>query len=107
MNSHTECATVEEEIVDIIETQFQKQLNPNDIELIQKWVNEDQYSIELIKTAILDAIKANKSTLSYMDGVLLRRNRPTTSPKKKYNPDKSEALKTFLELWEPKQINHY
>jgi len=102
INNDREFATEEEEIVDIIETQFQKQLKPLEIELIQKWVNEDHYSIELIKNAILDAVKANKSSLSYVDGVLLKRNKNVNSPKKHYKPEKSEALKTFFDSWEQK-----
>ncbi len=94
--------TLEEEIVDIIEKQFQKQLKPLEVELIQKWINEDNYPLELIKTAILDAVKANKSTLSYVDGVLLKRAKNIEKSKKQYNPEKSEALKAFYESWEQK-----
>lgn len=95
--------SLEEEIVDIIETHFQKQLRPLEIELIQKWVNEDKYSLEEIKRALLDAVKSNKSSISYIDGVLLKRARSKTSKKqKKYNPEKSEALKAFYKSWEQK-----
>jgi len=94
--------TVEEEIVDIIEQQFQKQLKPLDIELIQRWVNEDNYSVDLIKRAILDAVKANKSTLGYVDGVLLKRSKNTNKSQKTYKPEKSEALKAFFDSWEQK-----
>ncbi len=92
--------TIEEEIVDILEKQFQRQLKPLEIELIQKWINEDNYSVEIIKRAILDAIKANKTSLSYVDGVLLKRNKSRASAKKVYKPEKSEALKAFFESWE-------
>jgi len=94
--------TLEDEIVDIIETQFQKQLKPLEVELIQRWINEDNYSLELIKTAILDAVKANKSSLSYVDGVLLKRTKNIDKPKKQYKPEKSEALKAFYDSWEQK-----
>lgn len=94
--------TIEEEIVDIIENQFQKQLKPLEIELIQKWVNEDHYSVDLIKRSILDALKANKSTLSYVDGVLLKRSKNIEKAKKTYKNDKSEALKAFYDSWEQK-----
>lgn len=100
VNSDKTYATVEEEIVDIIEQQFQKQLKPLEIELIQKWVNEDNYSLDLIKKSILDAVKANKSTLSYVDGVLLKRSKNMSKSKKQYKPEKSEALKAFFDSWE-------
>ncbi len=94
--------TIEEEIVDILEKQFQRQLKPLEIELIQKWINEDNYSVETIKRAILDAIKANKSSLSYVDGVLLKRSKNKNKQKKVYKPEKSEALKAFFDSWEQK-----
>ncbi len=91
----------EEEIVDLLENQFQKQLKPLEIELIQKWINEDNYTIDDIKRAILDAIKANKSTISYVDGVLLKKSRTKKKQNtQKYNTEKSEALKAFFDSWE-------
>lgn len=95
--------TIEEEIVDLLENQFQKQLKPLEIELIQKWVNEDNYSLDEIKRAILDAVKSNKSSISYVDGVLLQRTKNTKkAAKKKLSPGKSEALKAFYDSWEQK-----
>lgn len=91
----------EEEIVDLLENQFQKQLKPLEIELIQKWINEDNYTIDDIKRAILDAIKANKSTISYVDGVLLKKSKTKKKQNtQKYNTEKSEALKAFFDSWE-------
>lgn len=95
--------SIEEEIVELLENQFQKQLKPLEIELIQKWMNEDNYTVDEIKRATLDAIKANKSSISYVDGVLLRRSKNKAKPKKtQYNTEKSEALKTFFDSWEKK-----
>ncbi len=101
-NNQKTYGSIEEEIVDILEKQFQKQLKPLEIEWIQKWVNEDHYSVDQIKTAILDALKANKSSLSYVDAVLLKRSKNLTKEKKQYKPEKSEALKAFFESWEQK-----
>jgi len=101
-DNNQEYETIEEEIVEIIENQFQKQLKPLEVEIIQKWINEYDYPLDLIKTAILDAVKANKSTLSYVDGVLLKRSKNIEKSKKQYNPEKSEALKAFYDSWEQK-----
>ncbi len=102
-NSSNIYETKEEEVVDLLETQFQKQLKPLEIELIQKWINEDHYTVDEIKRAILDAIKANKTSLSYVDGVLLKRSKIAKKPDKaQYNPEKSEALKAFFDTWEHK-----
>ena len=95
--------SLEAEIVDLLEQQFQKQLKPLEIELIQKWINEDDYSVDDIKAATLDAIKANKTSISYVDGVLLKRSKnKKKAPKKQYDTEKSEALKAFFDSWEQK-----
>jgi len=96
-------ATSEEELVDLIESQFQKQLTPLEIEIIRKWVGEDRYPILSIKKALLDAAKANKASLSYVDGILLKRNNAEKKAKDvKYNSEEPEALKTFFESWPKK-----
>ena len=102
INGDKEYMTSEAEVVDIIENQFQKQLKPLEIELIQKWLNEDDYPLEMIKKAILEAVKANKSTLSYVDGVLLKYSKNIEKSKKTYKTDNSEALKAFYDTWEKK-----
>jgi DNA replication protein len=96
-------ATSEEELVDLIEKQFQKQLTPLEIEIIRKWVGEDRYPIFDIRKALLDALKANKTSLSYVDGILLKRQTAAKKEKEvKYNGTEPEALKTFFESWPKK-----
>ncbi|XMB72730.1 DnaD domain protein [Mycoplasmatota bacterium WC30] len=95
--------SIEEEIVELLENQFQKQLKPLEIELIQKWIGEDKYSVTEIKRATLDAIKANKSSISYVDGVLLKRSKNKGKVKAtQYDTEKPEALKAFFNSWEKK-----
>ncbi len=95
--------SVEEEIVELLENQFQKQLKPLEIELIQKWIGEDKYSVGEIRRATLDAIKANKSSISYVDGVLLKRGKNKGKTKiTQYDTEKPEALKAFFNSWEQK-----
>jgi DNA replication protein len=96
-------ATSEEELVDLIEKQFQRQLTPLDIEIIRSWVAQDRYSMLDIKKALLDAVKANKSTLGYVDGILLKRQNMIKKEKEvKYASQEPEALKTFFESWPKK-----
>jgi DNA replication protein len=103
ISSPKKYATSEEELVDLIETQFQKQLTPLEIEIIRKWVGEDRYPIFDIKKALLDAVKANKSSLSYVDGILLKRSRAAKTEKDvKYSAQEPEALKTFFDSWPKK-----
>lgn len=96
-------ATSEEELVDLIEKQFQRQLTPLDIEIIRSWVAENRYSLLDIKKAVLDATKANKNTLGYVDGILLKRQHAVKQEKEvKYASQEPEALKTFFESWPKK-----
>jgi len=94
--------TEAEEIAVLIETQFHKQLKPLDIEMIEKWLQQEQYQLLDIKQALLDALKANKFSMSYVDTMLLKRRNATkkiTHPEKQ---EKSEALKSFLGSFEQK-----
>ena len=101
INKKTKYGSLEEEIVDIIEDEFQKQLTPLEIEIIQKWVKEDRFEILEIKKAILDAIKANKDTLRYVDGILVKRRASAKKAKEvAYKSENAEALKTFFDSWQ-------
>jgi len=101
INKPKNYATQEEELVDLLETEFQKQLTPLEIEIIRKWVSEDQFSVLDIKKAVLDAIKANKYTLSYVDGILVKRRMVLKKSKEvEYKKEDSAALKTFFESWQ-------
>lgn len=98
INRPKKFASTADEIVDLIESQFQKQLTPLEIEIIQKWLDEDHFDLLDIKKALLDAIKGNKFSLSYVDGLLVKRRakaKPTDSVT--YNREKSEALKSFFD----------
>jgi len=96
-------ATTEEEIVDMLETGFQKQLTPIEVEIIRKWVGEDRFEPLEIRRAILDAVKANKHTLSYVDALLVkRRQREKGEGAVKYDAGQPEALKNFFDTWPKK-----
>ncbi len=96
-------ATTVEELVDIIETGFQKQLTPLEVEIIKKWVNEDRFDLLEIRKAVLDAVKANKHTLSYVDTLLVRRkSRAKGETAVKYDAGQPEALKNFFDSWPKK-----
>ena len=65
--------TLEDEIVELLERNFQKQLKPIEVELIIKWVHEYKYTKEDIKEAVFQAIKSHRYSISYFDGVLLKK----------------------------------
>ena len=63
--------TVEEKIVSIFEKEFSKQISPLEIEIINKWLTEDNFSYDDIKGAMYEAVKVGKLTLNYVDAMLL------------------------------------
>lgn len=96
-------ATIEEAVVDLIETNFQKPLTPLEIEIIEKWISEDRYEFLQIRAAVLDALKASRTSLSYVDSLLLKRSK--AKEKKiavKPAAEQPEALKSFFDSW-PKE----
>jgi DNA replication protein len=96
-------ATAEAEIVDMLETGFQKQLTAIEVEILKKWVAEDGFTLLDIRRAVLDAVKANKHTLSYVDSLLIkRRAQAKKEGAVKYDAGQPEALKTFFDSWPKK-----
>ncbi len=65
-------ATIEEAIVDLLETNLQKQLVPLEIEIIQKWVSEYHYDFLSIRQAVLDTVKAKH----FIDRHNVKRKKP-------------------------------
>jgi len=93
-----------DEIVDLIETHFQKQLKPLEVELIQKWLDEDKFDVMEIKRALLDAVKANKFNLSYVDSAMLKRRlKEKNATDVRYEVENSELLKGIFDSWDKKK----
>lgn len=59
-------------IVTYIESLYQKQLSVNDLQVIERWV-EEGFSFEQISNAILDSLKAKKMNVKYADAILVSR----------------------------------
>ena len=98
MTSSHKYETLEEEIVELLEKNFQKQIKPLEVEMIIKWVHEYKYTKDDIKDAIFTAIKANRYSISYLDSVLLKKRQINQEVKiKKTGKKKSQVLKEFLE----------
>ena len=98
MTSSHKYETLEEEIVELLEKNFQKQIKPLEVEMIIKWVHEYKYTKDDIKDAVFTAIKANRYSISYLDSVLLKKRQINQEVKiKKTGKKKSQVLKDFLE----------
>lgn len=87
--------TTEGNLVELFETEFNKQLSVLDIQTITKWLSEDRYKFEEIQAALFIAIKARKKTIKYVDGVLLNTEKETP---KKYK--KTNLMRDLHQLWE-------
>jgi DNA replication protein len=98
MTTENHYDTLEDEVVELLERNFQKQLKPLEVELIIKWIHEFKYTKEDIKDAVLAAIKANRYSVSYLDSVLLKKRQVNQDVKvRKTGKKKSQVLKDFLE----------
>ena len=64
----------EEEISNLFERTFQRPLTVSDAEVIRNWAREAQYTIEEIKSEILDAAKMGKYSLKYVDSRLIKKH---------------------------------
>ena len=82
-------------LIQYIEDTLQKPLSRLDIEFVQKWIDEDHYTMDMIKTATMEALKHNHPTIKIIDRNLLDMvQRIAPSPRKK------DVLKEFLSLWD-------
>ncbi|MCF7924437.1 MAG: DnaD domain protein [Candidatus Izimaplasma sp.] len=97
VNTEKKHETDENEIAEILETQLQRQLKPLEIEVIIKWIKDYNYNKDQIKDAIIDSVKSGKISISYIDGVLLKKKRNKDDKLINTNRKKSKALKDFLE----------
>jgi DNA replication protein len=59
------------DLIRIIETEFGRTISSFELELINSWIHEYQYSFEVIKIAIREAIASNAYNLKYVDRILL------------------------------------
>jgi DNA replication protein len=88
--------TIEQEIVELFESEFKKPLSVLDIQVITKWLNEDNYTKDQIKDALFVAVKARKLNIKYVDGILLNTEEETqVTPARKTN-----LMRDFHKLWE-------
>lgn len=87
--------TSEKEIVELFESEFRKPLSPLDIQIITKWLNEENYTPDDIKEALFKAVKARKLTIKYVDTILLQ-----TEESNKVEYKKTNIARDLHKLWE-------
>ena len=62
------------EIVSYIENCYQKVLGPSDLIVINSWIDLN-YTIDEVKQAVLDSLKAKKMHIKYADAILANRKK--------------------------------
>lgn len=85
---------MESDLVDMLETELKKPLSVLDIQIITKWLSEDNYTKEQIEEALLVAMKNNKVSMKYIDNLLLNK-----SYKDDFKRQKNSVLKDFNKIW--------
>lgn len=79
------------QIVLYIETTYVKVCTPNDLMIVNHWLDLG-YSFEEIKIAILDSLKAKKTHLKYADAILANRKNKTERTTVTYDEDLKRML---------------
>jgi len=86
--------TSEPELISLFEDELQKILSPLDVQIISKWIEDDHYTKDQIKEALFKAVKANRKSIKYVDGILLKTDHKPSKPKTKIN------VKDLKKIWE-------
>ena len=57
-------------VIALLEKEFKKILSPLDVELVHKWIKEDQFTYDKVYNAVLETLKHNKKSIQYVDIIL-------------------------------------
>jgi len=86
----------EAKLANLFEEEFKRPLSVLDIQIITKWLNEDKYTYDEISDALFEALRMRKSTLKYVDGILLKKDEKVD--RKKYK--KVSTIRDLKKIWE-------
>jgi DNA replication protein len=81
------------EIIEYCEKTYQRILTADDLKIVNMWVEE--YTIDEIKSAVLDSLKAKKTQLRYADAILVNRKNNSSREKKEVDLELQEVLNTI------------
>lgn len=80
-------------VIQMVEQEYHRPLSSYELDIINVWILEEQYSTEDIKLALLESLKAKKSSLRYVDMILLNQQRTKLRPK---DTKKDEELEMII-----------
>lgn len=69
--TQTNVENSKQELFKMIEVEFGRPLSPIEQETIHSWIEEDNYSIDLIKLSLKEAVLNQAYSLKYMDRILI------------------------------------
>lgn len=69
--AQTNVENSKQELFKMIEVEFGRPLSPIEQETIHSWIEEDNYSIDLIKLSLKEAVLNQAYSLKYMDRILI------------------------------------
>ena len=81
------------EIIEYCEKTYQRLLTVDDLKIVNMWVEE--YTIDEIKSAVLDSLKAKKTQLRYADAILVNRKNNSNREKIEVDKELQEVLNTI------------
>ncbi|MCM1259943.1 MAG: hypothetical protein NC182_03275 [Prevotella sp.] len=90
-SNHYERQDFLSQIVLYIETTYAKVLTPADLMIIHHWIDLG-YTLDEIKKAVLDSLKAKKMHLKYADAILANRKATSNRPTVEYDEDIKRML---------------
>lgn len=80
-------------VIQMVEQEYHRPLSSYELDIINVWILEEQYSTEDIKLALLESLKAKKSSLRYVDMILLNQQKTRLRPK---DTKKDEELEMII-----------
>ncbi len=87
-------AVMVSEIVVYCEKTYQRLLSVEDLKIVNMWV-EEKYSIDEIKSAVLDSLKAKKAQLRYADAIIVNRHNNANRTKIEVDPELQAVLNSI------------
>lgn len=79
-------------VIQMVEQEYHRPLSSYELDIINVWILEEQYSTEDIKLALLESLKAKKSSLRYVDVILLNQQKTKLRPKDSKKDEELEMI---------------
>lgn len=86
-----------QELYQLFEKEFGRPLSPIEMETIGLWLEEDEYSVDLIRLALREAVLNQAYSLKYIDRILLAWERKNLRTKEQVMQDQRKRKRAMLE----------